>query len=84
MLAFRCHSLLPFSMIICHIFSVCFIFPYLSFFQDLLKIEKRLFEFSDYEAFDQYHQHGLLKFDKELDWLLKDEYTEMPIRFRPT
>lgn len=52
--------------------------------KDLLKIKERLFEFSDYEAFNQHHDHQLLKFDKELDWLLKDKYTELPIRFRPT
>lgn len=52
--------------------------------KDLLRIKERLFEFSDYNAFNQHHEHHLLKFDNELNWLLKDQYSEMPIHFRPT
>ncbi|XP_066936358.1 inositol polyphosphate-5-phosphatase A-like isoform X1 [Clytia hemisphaerica] len=52
--------------------------------KDLLRIKERLFEFSDYEAFDGSHQTEILKFDKELDWLLNDKFAELPISFRPT
>lgn len=50
--------------------------------KDLLKIGGRLFEMSSYEAFD--HVSDLLQFDKELEWVYEDLFSEMPVSFQPT